>query len=259
MSSKKRKRRNEILDLMQTQKSVSVDQLVTTFGVSAQTVRRDINHLCHENLLRRRHGGADLFEKQLNLPYQQRKTTNSQAKEAIAHTAATLIPDDATVFFSIGTTPAFVAEALRARKRLTVVTNNLNVVMALSNEPTNRIIVPGGEVRLPDLDILGDEVTRFFQGYRAEFGICGVAGVAEDGALLDFHASEVRVREQIRIACETSILVLDHTKFGRVAPVVGGNLSDADRIIMDRAPDARFAPVLERVADRLTLVEGGLQ
>ncbi len=259
MTLRKKQRRDHIVALTRQHKSVSVDELADMMDVSAQTIRRDINHLCKLNVLRRRHGGAELFEQQLNTPYDQRTTTNAAAKHAVAQAAAEMIPDGATVFISIGTTPMMVAEALSRRKQLTVITNNLNAAMALSRETTNRIILPGGELRLPDRDILGDEVAKMFESYRAEFGIFGVAGVATDGGLLDFHASEVAVREKIRSGCKTSILVLDSTKFGRVAPAVGGNIANVDRVILDKAPDAEFAPLLTQNTERLRLVEEALQ
>ena len=109
----------------------------------------------------------------MNTPFDQRVGTNLVGKRAIGEVAATLIPDGSTIFISIGSTPLSVARALRRHKGLTVITNNLSAAMALSDELSNRIILPGGEVRLPDRDILGDEVLDFFGRYRAEFGIFG--------------------------------------------------------------------------------------
>jgi DeoR family glycerol-3-phosphate regulon repressor len=254
MAAAKKNRREVIVELTRQHRHVSVEVLAGQLGVSAQTIRRDINKLCEQNILRRRHGGAELFERQLNTPYDERTTTNSEAKHAIAGVAASLVPDDSTVFISVGTTPAMVAEALKFRKGLTVVTNNLNAAMALAHEPTNRIILPGGELRLPDRDILGDHVVDLVTAYRAEFAIFGVGGVAADGSLLDFHRSEVRLREAMREGCQQALLVVDHSKFGRFAPAVGGHLSQMDRIIMDRKPDGTFAAVLEPVLDRVLFV-----
>ncbi|WP_028022148.1 DeoR/GlpR family DNA-binding transcription regulator [Enterovibrio calviensis] len=256
LKSKTEVRRELILEMTHAKGNVSVEMLTEFLGVSAQTVRRDINQLCSENLLRRRHGGVESFERQLNDPYQQRAVTNSEAKHAIARAVADLIPDGSTVFISIGSTPAIVAEALTQKRELTVMTNNLNAAMTLSNEPSNRIIIPGGEVRMPDRDVLGDDVLAFFNSYRAEFGIFGVAGVSEDGGMLDFHASEVRVREAIRTHCKTSVLVMDSTKLTRIAPAVGGSIFDVDQIIMDQHPGDDFSSLIERVGDRLKLVGG---
>src|SRR5690606_18739544 len=116
-----------------------------------------------------RHGGAELLEATVNLDYGTREVQNARAKEAIARRAAALIPHGATVFISIGTTPAKVSEALRGRRNLIVITNNLNAAFALSGEPSNRIIIPGGELRLPDRDILGDNAEALFGRYRADF------------------------------------------------------------------------------------------
>ena len=254
MSEKKKQRRDQIMQLTLKMKVVSVELLAEKLAVSGQTIRRDINYLCDDNLLRRRHGGAELFEQQLNTTYQQRSTTNLEGKRAVAVTAAKKIPDSATIFISIGTTPMMVAEALRDKKHLTIVTNNLNAAMALSHEVTNRIILPGGEMRLPDRDIQSEGAVSIFSNYRADFGIFGVAGIAEDGALLDFHNSEVRTREAIRLNCRASILVTDSSKFGRSAPAVGGHISHVDHVLMDCVPENTFLPILNSLHDRIEIV-----
>jgi DeoR family glycerol-3-phosphate regulon repressor len=192
---------------------------------------------------------------QLNTPFDQRAESNPIGKRNIGEAAAGLIPDGATIFMSIGSTPLSVARELRRRKGLTVITNNLSAAMALSDELSNRIILPGGEVRLPDRDILGAEVLEFFGRYRADFGIFGVAGVDEDGSLLEFHSAEVRARECIRENSKVSMLVLDRTKFGRMAPAVGENIKDMDHVILDRRPDAKFDTLLNDLGDRLLLAE----
>ena len=255
MSAKKRNRRTRISDIVSERGAVSVGALAEMLDVSTQTIRRDIDKLCEGETLRRRHGRVELAKQHLNTPFDQRAGTNLIEKRDIGEAAASLIPDGATVFISIGSTPLSVARALRRRKNLTVITNNLSAAIALSDELSNRIILPGGEVRLPDRDILGDGVLEFFGRYRAEYGIFGVAGVVEDGSLLEFHSAEVRVRERIRENSQVSMLVLDHTKFGRMAPAVGENISDVDHVILDRRPDAKFDPLLDELGDGLILTE----
>ena len=257
MSAKKRKRREQIVTIVMERGSVSVGSLAEMFDVTTQTIRRDIDKLCEGDTLRRRHGRVELEAQRLNTPFDQRAGTNMDGKRDIGEAAVELIPDGSTVFISIGSTPLSVARALRRRKNLTVITNNLSAAMALSDELTNRIILPGGELRLPDRDILGADVIEFFGRYRAEFGIFGVAGVAEDGSLLEFHSDEVRARERIRENSQVSLLVLDCTKFGRLAPAAGENITDMDHVILDRRPEATFAPVLDALGDRLTLAERG--
>jgi DeoR family glycerol-3-phosphate regulon repressor len=246
MSAKKKKRHKLIEDIVLERGALSVGALAEVLDVSTQTIRRDVDKLCEGGLLKRRHGRVE-----------QRLSTNLAEKRNIGEAAAELIPDGATVFISIGSTPLSVARALRRRKGLTVITNNLSAALALSDEMTNRIILPGGELRLPDRDILGEDVLAFFSRYRAEFCIFGVAGIAEDGSLLEFHAAEVRAREQIMANSQRSILVIDHSKFGRLAPAAGENIADVDTVILDRLPNGNYATLLESLQDNLILTDAG--
>jgi DeoR family transcriptional regulator, glycerol-3-phosphate regulon repressor len=255
MSKKKQKRRERISEIVLERGAVSVEALAEFLDVSTQTIRRDIDQLCEGDMLRRRHGRVELAEQHANISFDQRAGTNLAGKRNIGEAAAALIPDGATIFISIGSTPLSVARALRRRKNLTVITNNLTAAMALSDETTNRIILPGGELRLPDRDILGEEVQKLFAGYRTEFSIFGVAGVAQDGSLLEFNSAEVQARVQIRENSQVSILVLDQTKFGRLAPAFRENIQDPDHVILDQRPDPSFDPMLAALGDRLIITE----
>ena len=97
--------------------------------VTPQTIRRCVNRLCEQGLLRRVHGGVD-SPSHGNLPYPRRQILNLDAKRRIANAVAAFIPDGASVSIGIGTTPAQVAVALRAHTSLRVITNSLNVATA---------------------------------------------------------------------------------------------------------------------------------
>ena len=257
MSSKKQKRRQAISSIVLEQGAATVGALSEQLNVSMQTIRRDVDALCEDDMLHRVHGRIELSKEFLNTPFDQRADTNPLGKRAVGKAAARLIPDGSTLFISIGSTPLSVAHALRRRKNLTVITNNLNAAMALSDELSNRVIIPEGELRLPDRDILGDGVLEFFGRYRAEFAVFGVAGVELDGSLLDFHATEVRARQKISENAQSSILVVDRSKFGRQAPALGGNVADIDTVIVDRRPEPAFDQLLKKIENRLVMAEGG--
>ncbi|MEQ3725808.1 MAG: DeoR/GlpR family DNA-binding transcription regulator [Tateyamaria sp.] len=256
MSSKKQRRREAISALVLEQGAVTVGSLAERFDVSMQTIRRDVDTLCESDMLHRVHGRIELSEEFLNTPFDQRAGTNLLGKRAIGEVTANLIPDGATLFISIGSTPLSVAQAMRRHKGLTVITNNLSAAMALSEEVSNRIILPGGEVRLPDRDILGNDVLEFFGRFRAEYAVFGSAGVADDGGLLEFHTTEVRATQKICENAQQSFLVVDCSKFGRQAPALGGNVTDLDRVIIDRQPGEQFAPLLDKIEDKLIVAEG---
>ena len=185
------------------------------------------------------------------MPYGARAVLNAGSKRAIAAAAAAIVPDGATVFISIGTTPAFVAAALAGREALTVITNNLNAAMAVSENSSHRVILPGGEMRLPDRDFLNQQAIDLFSAYRADFGIYGVGGIDVDGSLLDFHEEEVRMRQEFERNARQTVLVADKTKFGRRAAAVGGTIDEADRVIIDQRPGGPYAELLAGVAGDL--------
>lgn len=144
MSKKKQKRRDDITAIVLEHEAVSVGDLAEKLGVSMQTIRRDIDKLCENDKLIRRHGRIELGAEYLNTPFDLRTGTNKLGKSDIGEATVELIPDGATIFISIGSTPLSVAKALRRRKNLTVITNNLSAAMVLSDELSNRIILPGG-------------------------------------------------------------------------------------------------------------------
>jgi DeoR family glycerol-3-phosphate regulon repressor len=249
-------RRAHILELARRDGRVSVEALSEELCVSPHTIRRDINQLCEEAKLRRLHGGAEFIGDRINLPYGQRAVLNYEAKRAMAAAVAAKVPDGATVFISIGTTLTLVAAALARHDGLTVITNNMHAALALSANPGHRLILPGGELRLPDLDFIDPEALCLFARYRADFAIYGVGGIDTDGTLLDFQENEVRAREAMRQNARRSILISDRSKFGRRAAAVGGQLSDADIVVIDDMPEPGYRPLLSGLPGQL-VVSGG--
>lgn len=253
-------RQQDIVDRARQGGFLSVEALAEEFCVTPQTIRRDINALCDANLLRRRRGGAEYVEApRLNLPYDSRRIIHPLAKQSIGTLVASLIPHGASLSFGIGTTPEFVALAMQGHDDLTVVTNNLNVAMALSGSGSNRIIVPGGTVRLPDRDLLGPHVEEMYRNYRVDFGVFGVGGIEPDGTFVDFDRAEVLVRAAMRESCRRSILVADISKFGRPAPARGGHVSEVDLVVLDAPPPAPFHTLFDDalMAARLRVATGG--
>ena len=212
----------------------AIEALAHQFGVTPQTIRRDVNHLCDRGLLRRRHGGVELPPEGENLAYPARQVLNIDAKRRIAQLVARNVPDGASLFFGIGTTPEQCALALVDHAGLRAMTNNLNVALALSRSTSCEITVAGGRLRNLDRDVVAGEAHGFFGHFAADIGIYGVGGVAEDGTLLDFSTDEVTMRSALAAHCRQRFLVLDHSKFGRGGTVRGGHITEASAVFTDR-------------------------
>lgn len=236
-------RQQKILALAQSDGRVSVDDLAVRFGVTPQTIRKDLNDLCDMRQLVRVHGGASLPAGRENMEYEKRRLIASREKEAIGREAGRIIPNDASLFINIGTTTEAVGGALINHSQLMVITNNINVANALRLYPAIEVIIAGGVVRRSDGGIVGEAAVDFIKQFKVDYAVIGASAIDEDGALLDFDFREVKVAQAIIANARHVILVCDSTKFERTAPVRIGHISQVDSFIIDRCPSERVRGV----------------
>ena len=215
---------------------VTIEQLAAEFGVTPQTIRRDINLLSQEGSIHRYHGGAGIAPSTENVAYTQRKVLCLQEKQQIAQMVAAQIPDHASLFVNIGTTTEEIAKCLCDHERLRVITNSLNVASILAGNENFEVIVAGGLVRPRDGGIVGPLTIDFIQQFRVDFGIIGISGIDLDGTLLDFDYREVRAARAIIDNSRKVFLAADHTKFGRNAMVRLGSIGEIDALFTDLPP-----------------------
>jgi len=239
------KRQEDILQMVQQQGFVSIEALAQTFGVTTQTVRRDINELCNQQLLTRYHGGAGPASSVENVDYSARKVLCLEEKRRIASLLASHIPDRASLFINLGTTTEEVAKALLNHVGLRIITNNLNVAAVLCDNPSFEVIIAGGVVRQRDRGITGEATIDFIHQFKVDFGIIGISSIDEDGALLDFDYREVRVAQAIIENSRQLLLAADHSKFGRSALVRLGHLSQVNALYTDQPPSRAIAAILK--------------
>jgi DeoR family glycerol-3-phosphate regulon repressor len=229
-------RQAEIVEMAKGQGRVGVDALVAHFGVTAQTIRKDLNDLCENGLLKRVHGGAVFPSGVQNMQYEARRQIAADEKDAIGAAAARLIPNNASLFINIGTTTEAVSQALLEHTGLMVITNNINVANRMRVYPNFEVVIAGGIVRGSDGGVVGEAAVDFIKQFKVDFAVIGTSAIDEDGALLDFDYREVKVAQAIIANARHVILVSDSTKFDRTAPVRIAHLSQVDSFITDRCP-----------------------
>ncbi len=238
-------RQRDILEYARINGEVQVDPLAESFKVTPQTIRRDLNQLCHLRLLQRVHGGALVHDGVENLGYQARVRLATNEKSAIGKRAAELIGNDSSLFINIGTTTEKVAEYLTDHVGLLVITNNLNVVNLLRHNKSNEIVTAGGTVRHEDGGIVGETTADFFARFKVDYAVIGVSAIEEDGTLLDYDTREVRVAQAIIRNARSVILVADSIKFERNAPIRLGKMDNIDYFVTNEKPSAEFLDVCQ--------------
>ena len=238
-------RQLEVIDEVRRARSMSVEALAERFGVTLQTVRRDVRLLAEAGLLTRFHGGVRLPSSTTeNIAYRQRQALNDEAKRGIARAVAQAVPDGCSLIINIGTTTEAIARELLAHKGLCVITNNLNVAAILSDNPDCEVIVAGGVVRGRDRGIVGEVTVDFIQQFRVDIGLIGISGIEADGTLRDYDYREVKVARAILERSREVWLAADHSKFNRPAMVELGRLDQVDILFTDRAPPEPFPDLL---------------
>jgi DeoR family glycerol-3-phosphate regulon repressor len=250
-----RHRHQEILEMIGESGFASIQSLADHFGVTPQTIRRDLNILGDHGMVLRFHGGAGLAVSTENVDYADRKVLCLPEKKRIAMITASHIPTRASLFINIGTTNEEVAKNLFNHERLRVITNNLNVAKILADHSNVEVIVAGGLVRQRDCGIVGEAASDFIRQFKVDYGIIGISGIDLDGTLLDFDYREVRAARAIIENSRKVFLVADHTKIGRNAMVRLGNIEEIDALFTDRQPPAELVEVLHRAEVELHVAD----
>jgi len=183
-------RKPEIVNIARREGMVTVDGLVQHFGVTPQTIRRDLTELADSGQLDRVHGGAILPSKVVNIGYNERRELNQATKVDIARLCAKQIPNDCSVFLNIGTTTETVAVELLNHQGLLVVTNNLNIANILSASSEIDVVVTGGHLRRADGGLIGEFAKSTIQQFRFDYAVIGCSALHECGDILDFDIQE---------------------------------------------------------------------
>ncbi|HHW2505944.1 TPA: DeoR/GlpR family transcriptional regulator [Pseudomonas aeruginosa] len=246
-------RQQSIIEEVRERGYLSIEEMAQMFAVTPQTIRRDINQLAEQGLLRRYHGGAAYDSSIENTAYTMRADQMRDEKQRIAEAVASLVPDNASLFINIGTTTEAIARALLNHRNLKIITNNLHVAATLSAKEDFEVLVAGGTVR-SDGGIVGQAAVDFIQQFRVDFALVGISGIDEDGSLLDFDYQEVRVSQAIIDNARQVFLAADSSKFGRNAVVRLGPISLVNRVISDSPPPAAIARLMAQHKVNLNLV-----
>ena len=247
-------RQQKTLELVRERGYISLEELAQYFDVTPQTIRRDINQLADEGLLRRYHGGAAHDSSVENTEYTMRVGYMLEEKLRIAEAVAAAVPDHASLFINIGTTTESIAHALLNHTGLKIITNNLNVAKILSTKEDFEVLIASGRVR-PDGGVIGQATADFFKQFKADYALIGISGIDEDGTLLDFDFQEVCVSQEILSSARQVFLAADSSKFGRNAMIRLGSLKQVDSIFTDQQPNEQYLKTIHDLGVNLVVAQ----
>lgn len=210
------KRQELIIRYLQTQGESSIQELIKLLGVSRETVRRDLQVLEEQGVIKKIHGGAVLSRVSEEPSYSIRTISHAQEKLRIGQAAFELIEYGETIFIDSGTTTLQLASLLQPDQHLTIFTNSLTIATSLA-ERGLPVYVLGGLLRPGEMSLSGAMAQAAAEMIHVDKAFIGVGGISLQHGVTDFHLEDVALRRtMIRQAVKAYILA-DSSKFGVTA------------------------------------------
>ena len=232
-------------------RQVTTSVLCTSFDISEATARRDLDQLAALGSVMRVHGGAVAINAAPpEPPVLQRSLWQKAEKQRIAHAAANLIVAGDTVFISSGTTALAVAQIIRTRSDITVVTNSLPVLNCLADSNLD-VIALGGMFRQSESSYIGHLAVQSLAELRMSKIIFGIRGIDAIQGLTNDYLPETMTDRAILSAGKHVIIVADHTKLGRSAPAFVAPLSAVDILVTDSTADSTLCQAIASIGVRV--------
>jgi len=239
-------RHQRILDLARERGRVDVRDLAEQLDVTPETIRRDLTSLERRGLVRRAHGGAVPIERAaLGRGIHDRETDNVAEKTAIAAAALGELPESGSVFIDAGTTTLRLAELIPTGAQLTVVTHSVPVAMALSSKPGIDLHLLGGQFRRGSMLSVGTWTHQMIGMVSVDVAFISVIGITPERGFTTSDLAEAAVKSALIRASRRTIVLADHTKFGREEFARIAPLAAVETIITDSGVNPELAAEVE--------------
>lgn len=227
-------RRREIIRRVKEHGQVSVVDLSQDFEVTTETIRSDLKRLETERQLIRTHGGAMAPPVNDPITFFSRIQCQVAEKRAIASLAAELVRPKDRLFMDASSTSLFLARELVRCDSLTVITDSVRIVLEMAVNKSIHVICTGGTLRSSSFSLIGPTAVECLEKFNADIFFCSCTGLTREAGATESDEFEIEIKQAMAIRSERRILMLDHTKFGRVGLSRFLDLNQIDTIVTDR-------------------------
>jgi len=248
-------RQQKIVEYIDDNTSAQIHELAERFRVSEATIRRDLDDLSKQGALKRTHGGAIKLDRSTSYEhmYSEKIGLMTAEKQRIAHYAARMVHPGDTVMIDSGTTTFFIAQALSSTENLTIITNDLYIAHQIPIHPSSTLIVTGGMRRPGRQELVGSLTENFIRETHVDIAFIGADGIDITAGVTNANFTEVGVKRLMLQSAMRSVIVSDHSKFGRVALAKICALQEADLLICDDQLDAETQQMLSKLPIEVAL------
>ncbi|QTD40996.1 DeoR/GlpR family DNA-binding transcription regulator [Sporosarcina sp. Te-1] len=217
-------------------KSIRTSELIELFGVSFETIRRDLEYLEGEGYLKRVHGGAipkePDYSKEIPLPL--RESIYVEEKTELAGIAARFVSEGMSIALDVSTTNLQIVKALKTKfNRLTIITNSLPIINELINMPDYTLIMIGGIIRQAEQSIIGDLAEEFTSRFHADLFFMSLSGVTLEEGITDNAIGEIQVKKIMHANAKRTIALTDSSKFEQLSLLKVCNCKEVECFVTD--------------------------
>ena len=231
-SKKRVNRKVNLLQFILERESIDLNELANLQGISASTLRRDVHELIGAGYIRFNSGKVEVASTTRDeIPFGLRELVNHDEKQRIALAALELIQNGDTIFISGGTTTLELARLLPGRRRLTMITNSVRNANAVIDKPGSDLVILGGQVRPEEQTMHGHLTEMAVQELRADKFFYGIPAIHPRHGLTHGQTNEIHTDRSIANVVTQIIVLVDHSKFGKVASALVLPLNKIDIII----------------------------
>ncbi|WP_188775068.1 DeoR/GlpR family DNA-binding transcription regulator [Paenibacillus hunanensis] len=247
-------RYDKIVKLVNEHGSMRVTELSERCQVTEETIRRDLDRLERQGLLRRSHGGAVSVQgEQPETPFSEREIMHAEEKRRIAEQAVKLIEPNDRILLDASTTAWYMAASLPDIP-LTVLTNSIRVATQLSNREKIEVISTGGQLVSRSLSFVGPLAERSLDTYYVNKLFLSCQGVHLERGVSESNELQGRVKQKMVGMADQVILLADASKFGVQAFAHVMNLNEVDQLITDSRIEQRIVEQLQEQAMKVMIV-----
>ena len=246
---------HQIYELLRERKRISLDELCENFGVSKNTIRRDIAELEENGLIRKVYGGIVLKEADIMSlePFAAREIRNIDEKKKIAAVAAQEVNDGEVIYIDSGTTTMHLLPHLAEKNFLTIVTASVYALELATRYGNLNVIATGGNLQPPIKALVGPSVLECIRNYNFSKIFLASTGITIEHGATNASPLECEVkRELVQKSCPKYLLV-DNSKFDVASLMTYSELTDIDYVVTDKAPPEKYLEYFKQEGINLIL------
>ena len=230
-------RRSQILKALEAEKRVLVPELAKKYAVTEETIRRDLEKLEKEGLLKKTYGGAVQAQNLSHeLPYKVRAETNIAQKRIIAEKISQLIKANENILLDASSTCVHIAKKLKSVNNLTIITNSVEILIEYSTSNSASVISTGGVLRDSSLSLVGSGAAGVISQFMADRAIISCKGLDFEKGIMESNLAEAEIKRVMASSAKQVILAIDSSKFGQLSFAKTLGIRMVNIVVSDHVP-----------------------